>query len=84
MKYRDLLKAAGRKAKPLTIATRNWGKTERELMDQGLCIRCSEKPSAKSSFLCQVCEKENSMEEIRAEIAAARHRILGKAEDDLL
>lgn len=78
MNLRNILRAQRKSGKPPTLQPRRWKAVERERLAQGLCVHCGQHPAQASSYLCEDCEGENSIEDIRSEIDHLRRRILGK------
>ena len=78
MNLLDILKAQRRSGKPPTIEGRRWRAEERDRMAKGICVVCGDQPAQASSYICDVCEGEDTIEDIRSEIQRLRARILGK------
>jgi hypothetical protein len=78
MSYLKLL-SARRKTKDLPIMKAlRLSEKQKALAGQGICIKCGEAEAAKSSYLCESCQADDSIEAIRDEIDALRRKLLGK------
>jgi hypothetical protein len=53
----------------LTVQQQSWA-------DQGLCVKCGQNQAANASFLCDPCQGDDTIEDIRDEIAALRQKLL--------
>lgn len=82
MNYLELLRARKGKDKLPSMERIRWNKNEKARAEKGVCMQCGRNPSGENSFLCGVCEAEQSSEEIREEIALIRKKILSGGGDD--
>ena len=78
MSYLKIL-GARRKTKDLPAMKKlHLSKQQKELARNGVCIKCAAADAAKTSFLCDTCQAEESIEDIRDEIASLRRELLNK------
>jgi hypothetical protein len=72
----SILNAQRRSGKPPTIEKQRWTEIQTRLAEEGLCVSCGNHRSQPTSYLCESCEGEGSMEDIRSELQRVRNRIL--------
>ena len=78
MNLRELMRAQRKSGKPPTLKRRRWNAEQQKRMSEGLCVSCGERKAQRSSFLCDSCESETTMDDIRSDIKQLRARILKK------
>ena len=76
MSYSKFLKAQGKTGKPPTIVKTKMSVAEEERADKGLCIKCGLNMSEKNSYVCIVCQSEETFDDIQNEIKNLRQRLL--------
>ena len=79
MSYFDILRAQRKSGKPPTIKKNPMSDKQKQLAEQGICIKCGAEIAAKNSFVCTGCQAEDTIEDIQKEIQELRRRILKKA-----
>ncbi len=79
MSYLKLLQARSRSGRQPTIEPHRFTPRQKELAEDGLCVRCGKASAGAHSFLCKPCESEDTIDEIRADLAALRRKILNKS-----
>ncbi len=74
MGYMDILRAQRKSGKPPAVKPHQWTKNEKARIEKGLCVKCGENRAGSNSYLCQKCESQDTIDDIRKEIAAARRK----------
>ena len=74
MSYLKFMKARRKSGETPTMKARIWNKTQKDRIEEGVCVHCAEKPADKNSYLCSDCQSKETMDDIRQEIKAAREK----------
>ena len=81
MSYLKLI-GARRKTKDLpAMKTLKLSDRQKALARDGKCIECGTTDAAKTSYLCDACQADDTIDNIREEIAALRRKLLIKPND---
>lgn len=81
MSYLKIL-GARRKTKELPAMEKlRLSEQQKDLARKGICVKCAAAEAAKTSYLCDGCQSLDSIDDIRADIAALRRNILNKHGD---
>jgi hypothetical protein len=78
MSYLKIL-GARRKTKALPAMKKlHLSKQQKELARNGVCIKCEVTNAAKTSYLCDACQADDSIDDIRDQIDSLRRKLLYK------
>ena len=78
MSYLKLFSARRKSGPPPTMVPTRLTAEQKKLADAGCCIQCGTANSGTDSYLCKNCQGQETIEDIRDEIAALRRRLLNK------
>lgn len=76
MSYLKLLGARRKSGDLPTMKKVEFTELQKARAEKGLCIKCGRTAAAKGSYICDGCQSRDTIEEIRDEIAALRHKLL--------
>lgn len=79
MSYLKLLSARRKSGQQPSMKPVDLTREQRALAAQGKCILCSTANGNDNSYLCDKCQAKDTIEEIRDDISALRHKILGQS-----
>ena len=78
MSYLKIL-GARRKTKELPAMKKlHLSERQIELARKGVCIKCAVTVAAKTNYLCDACQADDSIDDIRNEIDSLRRKLLDK------
>lgn len=78
MSYLKLLGAHRKSGEVPSMKKTELSAQQRSLAEHGRCIKCGQTDAAKGSYLCDSCQDDDTIEEIRDEIAAIRRKLLNR------
>lgn len=81
MSYLKLIGARRKSGDQPTMKPVELTKEQKALAAQGKCIHCGNDNPDGSSYICEVCQGEETIEQIRDDIEALRRKILGPSGD---
>lgn len=81
MSYLKLLNAHRRNGSQPTMKARRFTRQQEAWAAEGICVKCGTAKAAAHSYICDGCQAEDTIEDIRNDIQALRRKILNKAGD---
>ncbi len=79
MSYLKLLSAHRKSGRQPTMKAVRLSDAQKALAEQGLCIQCRNPNPDRNSYLCDDCQANETIENIRSEISNLRREILRRS-----
>ncbi len=80
MSYLKLLGARRKSGAVPSMRKTELSEQQKAWTSKGLCVKCGQIAAAKGNYLCQACQAEDTIDEIRDDINVLRRKLLKNQE----
>ncbi len=81
MSYLKILSARRKGEKSPTLKKSHFSAEQEAWAAQGICTKCGKEKAAKTSYICSVCQADDTIEGIQKDIEALRSNLLNESRE---